>query len=163
MIKEKLDGDKLKINWNKNPIKMDVFVSFIKVPLTRSYDHLGAGNGWTQLENKEHKLIIKGGIIGDTEYLDGIQYGIKLANQYNNYVNPFYLLDIMTNEGKLFFINYYKDDIDEILKRQEIIVSQLNKKLTDNIETQKKLINEYETDYKLTNALLNHETNNSNL
>jgi len=129
MIKEKLDGDKIKISWNENPIKMDKFMSFIKVQLTRSYDHLGVDTGWTQLENKEHKLIIKGGIVGGVEYLDGIQYGVKLANQFNNYVNPFYLFEIMTDEGRHFFVEYYKEDINKIVSNQKNEITRLENAL----------------------------------
>ena len=106
-----LKDDKVKINWNKNPIRMDQFISFLTVELTRSRDHLGYENGWTLLENKD--LKIGGGIVNGIEYLDRIQYGIKLSNPYNNYVSPFYLFDIMTDEGKAFFAEYYKDEISK--------------------------------------------------
>jgi len=111
---EKLKSDKIKINWNKNPIKMSEFLSFLIVPYERSTEHLGDRNGWTKLFNNEIKLEISGGIVNGIEYLDSIQYGAKLSNPYNNYVNPFYLFEIMTNEGKLFFSNYYKEEINQI-------------------------------------------------
>ncbi|NCW12405.1 MAG: hypothetical protein EBV82_04425 [Chitinophagia bacterium] len=37
----KLKHDKIQINWNKNPIKMDLFLSFLTVDVTRSTTHLG--------------------------------------------------------------------------------------------------------------------------
>lgn len=115
----KLDADKVKISWNKNPIKMDLFLSFITIATERNYKHLGADNGWTELFNKEHSLIIKGGIVNGTELLDSIQYGIKLSNSYNNYVNPFYLFDILTREGQAFFLEYYAEDIDTIIATEK--------------------------------------------
>lgn len=115
----KLKDDKIKINWNKNPIKMDLFISFLNVELTRSNDHLGYSNGWTELNNEALKLSIKGGIVDGVEYLDSLKYGEKLSNPYNNFVNPFYLFEIMNSEGCNFFIDYYKDDIEKILKSFE--------------------------------------------
>lgn len=116
---DKLQSDKIKINWNKNPIKMDVFLSFLTIPVERSYDHLGSDTGWTKLNNKEHKLVVSGGIVGNIEYLDNIQYGIKLSNQFNNYVNPFYLFDILTKEGQAFFLGYYANEIDAIVSAEK--------------------------------------------
>ncbi len=107
----KLPDDKIKINWNKNPIKIDKFLSFLTVKTTRSKDHLGSCNGWTLHENKELFLYVTGGIVNGNEWLDNIQFGRNLANSYNNYVNPFYLWEIMTKEGLDFFLAYYDDEI----------------------------------------------------
>src|SRR5688572_9885530 len=96
----KLQTDKIKIYWNKNPIRMDLFLSFLTVATERSQKHLGSDTGWTKHFNKECNLIVSGGIVGNTEYLDSLEYGIKLSNPYNNYVNPFYLFDILTTKGK---------------------------------------------------------------
>ena len=115
----KLKDDKIKINWNKNPIRMDLFISFLNVELIRSNDHLGSNNGWTKLQNESIKLYIGGGIVDGIEYLDTLKYGEKLSNGYNNFVNPFYLFEIMNTDGQKFFIDYYKEDIDKILKSFE--------------------------------------------
>jgi len=112
---KKLNPDKIKMNWNKNPIQMKLFLSFITAPVIKSKKHLGYENGWTLYENDTIKLYITGGIVNGTEYLDHILYGKNLANPYNNYVNPFYLSDIMTKEGLDFFKDYYKKDIEKIL------------------------------------------------
>ena len=111
----KLDIGKIKINWNKRPIEMKKFLSFLKVDLEKSKDHLGYNNGWTKRIG-ENNLIIYGGIINGVEYLYNIQYGKNLDNLYNNYVNPFYIFEIINGEGKLFFLDYYKKDIDELLE-----------------------------------------------
>jgi hypothetical protein len=115
----KLKYDKIKMNWNKNPIRMDLFISFLNVELIRSNDHLGSNNGWTKLQNDYIKLYVGGGIVNGIEYLDTLKYGEKLSNVYNNFVNPFYLFEIMTIEGQKFFIDYYKEDIDKIVKSFE--------------------------------------------
>jgi hypothetical protein len=115
----KLQADKIKINWNKNPIRMDKFLSFLTISVERRYDHLGSSTGWTKLQNKEHELVIYGGVVGIIEYLDSVQYGVKLSNQYNNYVNPFYLFDILTKEGQSFFLEYYANEIDEIVTAEK--------------------------------------------
>jgi hypothetical protein len=113
-IFKELKNDKIKINWNKKPIRIDLFTSFLTIPTEISTDHLGSDMGWTRRVNSAHLLEIGGGIVGGVNYLDSIKYGKNLANPYNNYVNPFFLFDIMTDEGKKFFIDYYKDDIEEI-------------------------------------------------
>lgn len=119
----KLDNDKIKINWNKHPIKMELFLSFITVETERPSNFLGSSNGWTKLVG-ESNLEITGGIIKGVEYLDNIRYGNKLDNPYNNFVNPFYLFEILTDEGKKFFLEYYKKDIDAILEiAQERLLS----------------------------------------
>lgn len=115
---DKLDADKVKINWNKSPIQMDLFISFLTVKVERSHDHLGSTTGWTRLNNTEHKLIIGGGIVGGIEYLNRLEYGMKLSNPYNNYVNPFYLFGILTKEGQAFFLEYYADDIEAIVSNK---------------------------------------------
>lgn len=130
-IYKKLDYDKLRINWNKNPIKMELFLSFLTVPITRSKDNPGISNGWTELFNDNAKLQIHGGIVNDIEYLDGVKYGHRLQNQYNDNVNPFYLFDVMTKEGKQFFFNYYKEDIDKVLKSYSDKISNLQEQLKD--------------------------------
>ena len=115
----KLKDDKIKINWNKNPIRMDLFISFLNVELIRSNDHLGSNNGWTKLQNESIKLYIGGGIVDGIEYLDTLKYGEKLSNGYNNFVNPFYLLEIMNTDEQQFFSDNYIEDIDKILKSFE--------------------------------------------
>lgn len=128
-----LRNDKFKIN-GKHRINMDLFISFIEVPLTRSINHLGSTFGWTQLVNNDHNLIIGGGFIDGIEYLDTIQYGNKLNNQFNNYVNPFFLLPIMNLEGKSFFIEFYKQDIENIIQKQRDVIShaELNLKIANS-------------------------------
>lgn len=116
---DKLKYDKIQINWNKSPIEMSLFLSFLKVEVKRSSDHLGSSNGWTLLENNELKLKISGGIVNGTEFLDSLQFGIKLSNPYNNFINPFYLFEILTKEGRQFFIDYYKEYIEAIVANQK--------------------------------------------
>lgn len=122
---DKLNTDKIRIQWNKNPIEMKLFLSFLTVDMTRSSNHLGSSNGWTKLENSEIKLVVGGGIVNGKEWLDTIQYGVKLSNPYNNNVNPFYLFDIMSKEGRSFFVDYYKEEIEEIISRQKYYISSL--------------------------------------
>lgn len=126
---KKLESDKIKINWNKNPIPMEKFLSFLTVPYERSHNHLGASNGWTRLYNHDHKLEIGGGIVNGVEYLDSIQYGYRKSNPYNNYVNPFYMFDILSDDGKKFFIEYYKSDIEKIISEKMKLVDHLEQKL----------------------------------
>jgi len=114
-----LNYDAIKINWNKNPIKMDLFLSFLTVDVVKSNDNLGICNGWTEYENKSINLIISGGFVRESncEYLDSIRYGKNLQNRYNNWCNPFYLFDILTVEGQRFFVEYYRNDIVELMSK----------------------------------------------
>ena len=112
----KIEKDKIKINWNKNPIKMDMFLSLLTTEtIIPEGDWLGQCTGWTKRVG-DGGLQITGGIVGNIEYLDHIKYGEKLDNPYNNFVNPFYLWDILTSEGKRFFLEYYADDIKSIIE-----------------------------------------------
>ena len=128
---DKLKSQKTEINWNKNPIKMVQFLSFLTVEVEIIRDAPGSGFGWTRRENKSIGLIIRGGIVNGVEYLDNLQFGEKLSNQYNNYVNPFYLFDILTEEGKAFFVDYYKDEISAIIESTKQKVAFLKKKLAE--------------------------------
>jgi hypothetical protein len=128
---KRLDKDKIKINWNKNTIKMSLFLSFLTVSYERSHSHLGDTTGWTKLLNEHLKLEICGGLVDGVEYLDSLQYGNKLSNQYNNYVNPFFLFNILNKEGQLFFIDYYKDEMDAVLQKYNDDVNYLKSKLSD--------------------------------
>lgn len=138
----KLKDDKIKMNWNKNPIKMNEFLSFLTIEVERSRDHLGSCNGWTKLFNKEYKFEISGGIVNGVEYLDSLQFGIKLSNQYNNYVNPFYLFEILNNKGKEFFFNYYKEDIEKIKTDISNKIKNLEKELKETKELRKDIFKE---------------------
>ena len=82
----KLDKALIKISFNKNPIKMDLFFSFLKIDVVKIKDHLGSSTGWTRYENSEISLIITGGIVKGVNYLDHIEYGKNLENPYNNYL-----------------------------------------------------------------------------
>lgn len=147
----KLDADKVKINWNKKPITMDLFLSFLKVEVIRSYKHLGSDTGWTKLLNNDLKLIVCGGVVNGVEYLNSIQYGMRQQNPYNNYCNPFYLFPIMTDSGKAFFLDYYMSDIEALIEKSKEKVEHLELQLVNA-----KFINSsYE--YELTTLL-----NNSN-
>jgi len=90
-------------------------MSFLKVPVVEIKDHLGSCSGWTRYENKEIGLVIMGGCVRGVEYLDSIQYAKNPSNKYNNYVNPFFIFDLLTNDGRKFFANYYKNEILKII------------------------------------------------
>ena len=122
-----LNKTKIQLNCG-NPIKMKLFLSFLAVETTRSKSHLGSANGWTQYHGNNN-LVIRGGLIEGVDYLDTIQYGRRLDNPYNNYVNPFYLLDIMTDDGKQYFLRYYQDDVAKILKKSQSAYEQAKRNL----------------------------------
>ena len=122
----KLDRDKIGIAFNSDPIRMELFMSFLKVPVIKIKDHLGSSTGWTRYENEEIGLIICGGICR-VEYLDSIQYAKNPSNKYNNYVNPFFIWDLLTNDGRKFFVNYYKNEILKIISDTKSALESANK------------------------------------
>jgi len=143
---KKLSIDKIQIRFNKNPIRMKQFLSFLTVPVMRSHDHFGHENGWTLLENEKTFLVVGGGVINNVEYLNTLQFGDRLHNRYNNLVNPFYLWDILTEEGKRFFVDYFEVDISfiehEISKKIERFEADLLalKTLQDGIAQERLLL-----------------------
>jgi len=138
----KLPDGKIKINQNKNPVRMDLFISFLTITVIKSEDHLGINTGWTQYYNHDSKLIISGGVVGNTEYLDSIQFGKNLSNPYNNYVNPFFVFEIFTIKGKIFFYEYYKNDILELLESHLKKIDDLENKLDSQKNIYKKILME---------------------
>lgn len=112
----KLSYNKIKINNRKNLIKMEDFFSFLTVELKKSTSHLGHDMGWTEY-NGDNNLIVGGGWFNGVEYLDSLKYKKNLDNPYNDFVNPFYLFEILNDEGKRFFLDYYSDDIEKELKK----------------------------------------------
>ena|SRR6478609_4771369 len=142
-ILHSLDEDKIKINWNKNPITMERFLSYLTVETKVSTGHLGCGNGWTKRINEDRKLIITGGIVNGVNYLDRIEYGEKMKSKYHNLVNPFYLFDIMNNEGKKFFLDYYSSDIKNRIEN-----------LKDNIKSTQEGLKELKSRLKQANSVL---------
>lgn len=135
-ILKSLPKDKIKINWNKNPIEVDLLCSFLpNIELTISRDHLGSSNGWTERHNKSLNLIIGGGIVNGKNYLNTIQYGTKMQNPYNNYVNPFALLDIMNEDGKKFFIGYYSEELNAIISKSKESIKYAEKAIEDKKQT----------------------------
>jgi len=123
-----IKSSKIEMNWNKNPIRMDKFLSFLTVEVKRSTKHMGYENGWTQLDG-DNRLVISGGIVNGVEYLNRLEYKTNLANGYNDFVNPFYLFDIITDEGKQFFLDYYKAEIDDELLHAKHIIAKANETL----------------------------------
>ncbi len=67
--------------------------------------------------------------------MDSIQYGKNLQNPYNNYINPFLLGDILTDEGHNFFIEYYQEDIMNLIDEKEKSIDFHAKKLASEKES----------------------------
>lgn len=112
---DKLDSSKIEIAQNINPIRMEQFMSFLKVPVVKIKDSLGSSTGWTRYENEEIGLVICGCSVRGVEYLDSIQYKKNPSNKYNNYVNPFFIFDLLSKDGRKFFANYYETEILKII------------------------------------------------
>ena len=137
-ILSKINKKKYEITyWNKNLIKMDLFKSFLIIDIELIEDHLGASNGWTMYENTKHELTITGGFFEGVEYLHTLRYKENLDNPWNNFVNPFHLFDIFKEDGKRFFCEYYKEDINGLLE-----------KCNKNIEISKSELTKLESDKK---------------
>ncbi len=139
---EKLDKGKIEIRQNDNPIKMSEFLSFLTIDVERSSDHSGISYGWTMLFNAEYKLEIKGGIVRGVEYLHDLQFGTKLENRFNNYVNPFYLMDILNAKGRYFFYKYYKEEIISIKNAISEEINEMQAELKSKKDLKKQIIKE---------------------
>lgn len=112
---ENFSTDKYKINSSGTvPIEMDLFLSFLTIKTEKSTSHLGRSNGWTQHFNTLYRLKITGGWVGKVEYIHSLEFGTKLDNPWNDYVNPFYMFDVFTDEGKQFFTEYYKSELTSV-------------------------------------------------
>lgn len=97
----------------RKAITVDQFVKFLKVPVSER--KVGDTN-WTDRYG-DNNLQLHGGIIGGIDYLSNIRYGKKLANKYNDFVNPLFMREVLTDEGWLFFCDYYKEEIESICKK----------------------------------------------
>lgn len=138
----KLDYRKIQFYANPNPIDVNLFISFLTIPIDRAGY---VGEYTVQYQNLTHNLIIHAEApTGKPVYLDSIQYKKRLCNAYNNYVNPFLLFDIMTEDGKKFFIDYYKDDINKLLDAKNAKFLKL-KAEAEHAESELKTL-QYETD-----------------
>ena len=136
---KQLSDEKIKMNFNKNPIEMEQFLSFLPtVKLEYDEDSMG----WTTRIGFDN-LVIRGGWVGKVEYLNYILYKVKLQSLYNNYVNPFFLFDLMTEEGKEFFHDYYKHDIDALIAKASARIQYLDNELTVAKSDEIKLIQYY--------------------
>ena len=74
--------------------------------------------------------------------MDTIEYGHKMHNNYNNFVSPFFLFDIMTEQGKKFFIDYYSDDIKEEVSAAKDQMAELKARI-DSLEKYKSCVEEF--------------------
>ena len=115
----------------KKPVRMDLFMSFLTVNLSKVIGNFGNEYGYTEYNNNSIGLIICGRTVDKIEYLDSVKYKKNLHNKYNNFVNAFYLFDIMNNEGKIFFMDYYDDDIEKMKKESEKEIKKHKKILKD--------------------------------
>ncbi len=130
------------IQGSKNPIPMKQFLQFLTVKTKISRSNLGRCNGWIERYNEEEKLVITGGTFRGVEYLNSIEFGEKLQNPYNNYVNPFYILHLMNSDGKAFFAKYYREEINNLIKSAKMnVVEATNriKKEKSSLKNLKKL------------------------
>jgi len=111
-----LSWKKIEMHQHKGKITIPLFLSFLTVETERNETCLGSSNGWTQ-HRGPNGLIVSGGFVGGVELLNSVQYGTNLDNGYNNFVNPFYLFEIMTEEGRAFFLELYREDILDLMHK----------------------------------------------
>lgn len=134
---DKLPDDKIKIRWNKNPVRMDLFLSFLTVDVEKSKSHPGIDTGWTRY-NGENGLEIGGGYVyigGEkVELLDSIKYGVKIQNQHSNFVTPLHARDILSNDGVDFFIKYYSEEIERLKNESLNRIDELKRKQKDEAD-----------------------------
>jgi hypothetical protein len=137
----KLNGEKFKFTLiNENLIKMNLFLSFLTIPLTEP-EHIT--RNYTRRRNDELGLILGGTVFFEDEFLGSIEFGDKLENKYNNFVSPFYIFHLLNKEGQAFFVNYYKEDIEKIIREQSSKITDLEEQL----RTEKLFLRTITTEY----------------
>lgn len=132
LLISKISNDSYKINSSKREeklITMNQFRSFLTFEVEYIADNHGRYNGWTEFRNEDMLCFISGGIYNGVNYLHQIEFGSRLHNKYNNFVNAFYLWEHLTAEGKVFFINYHKEEILSIIREQSKRVQAAKEKL----------------------------------
>jgi len=67
-----------------------------------------------------------------------------MHNPYNNYVNPFFLFNLLNKEGKKFFVGYYADDIDDILEKSRNSIMELKQMVANSQEIYSTVLEEVE-------------------
>jgi hypothetical protein len=135
--------DSIGVHMKNRQIRMDDFISFLSIDMERiKSGFLGDCTGWTRLENKDNGIIITGGIVKGIEYLESIQREGNYHNNYNNYCTPLNILDLLTNCGVRYFIEYYEPEIRQIKKDLEDSISYHKQKQIDD-EKQLYEIKEY--------------------
>ncbi|MDP5205477.1 hypothetical protein ORI99_00230 [Alishewanella sp. SMS9] len=125
-FKSKIKTETQMFRDKRGALTIEQFMSMLKPEVSVSDRSISCTN-WTARKG-DNGLIICGGIINGTDYLASLQYGIKLHNQYNNYVNPLYLEDILTIKGVKFFKNYYKDELTSLALHAESEAEHLRNK-----------------------------------
>ena len=136
--------DKDKINFrNENRLKMSSLLSFLDISFTTPDSFLGKGNGWTCYYNAEYRIRIDGAYprgAGGVEYLSHIQVeGAKLGNVYNDYVTIFSLWDFLNEEGRVYALSVYAEDIQKLKEEKTAEVNAAQKALDDIVNAEQAL------------------------
>lgn len=150
---KRLTLGKIGIGWNKKPVEMDLFLSFLEIDVVEKDNPAYKVLEWTLYENEQYKLKITGKKVDSNEYLYCINCRENLQKECHNFVNPFYLFDIFNDEGKQFFIDYYMDDILHLIDRQHEVVLDLQTK----IDIEKKVYNDYVQEKELLLEVKNYD------
>lgn len=89
-------------------IPIDVFLSWLTVPVKKVETSCFGWSTW----KGDNGLCIKSDFVANgTECVDSIYYGNRILSSASNAVNAFCIFDILNDEGKAFFKNFYKDAI----------------------------------------------------
>ena len=136
--------DKEKISFrNKNRLKISSLLSFLDVSFTTPESFLGKGNGWTCYYNDEYRIRIDGAFprgLGGVEYLANIQVeGAKLENVYNDYVTIFALWDFLNEDGRVYALSVYAEDIQKLKSKKTAEINAAQKALDDIVNAEQAL------------------------
>ena len=127
-------------------IELDLFLSFLEVPVI----HLKTGrrnehhNRHFVLINEKNGLHIGGLRVfsygeAPSTFLDSIQYEKARSSPWNCYTNPFGIFDLMTNEGKEFFAEYYEPEIKAFFVEQNKKIQVLESEIGQHKEVKDKI------------------------
>ena len=137
-----LDKDKISYR-SENRLKMSSLLSFLDISFTTPESFLGKGNGWSCYYNAEYGIQIDGAFplgAGGVEYLSKIQVeGARLNSVYNDYVTIFSLWDFLNEEGRVYALSVYAEDIQKLKEEKTAEVNAAQKALDDIVNAEQAL------------------------
>lgn len=136
VIDSKLNDVGRNFNYRKKEITFDMFKSFMVdgISFTQTNDGF---MGWGDHVSSCGTLWVHTASFDGGCFIDNVRHTTKANNPYNNYVNAIAYWDLLNDNGKAFFMEFYKPDFN-LLKA----------KISSDIASAKAKIERLENEYK---------------